>query len=87
MINKFFSMIKNSFKGLDKKALHILKYGLHFCLILCLISISIIFIYRFLSTNPLMLDFGFALFKTSIIFAIEFIICAFAADRIKKQII
>ena len=86
-INKFFSMIKDIFKGLDKTALHILKRGLHFCIVLCIISIIILFIFQFFITNFLMFELGFTILRASIIFAIEFVICAIAADKIKKQII
>ena len=87
MINKIFLRIKNIFKSLDKTALHILKRGLLFCSIICIISIIILFIYQFFANNLLMFEIGFTLFKCSLIFAIEFVICAIAADKIKKQII
>ena len=87
MIKKFFLMIKNIFKGLDKTALHILKNGLSFCFIICIISIIVLFVYHFVSKNPLIFEIGITLFKSSIIFAIEFVICAIAADKIKKQIV
>ena len=87
MINKFFLHIKNVFKNLDKTALHILKRGLFFCSIICIISIIILFIYQFFANNLLMFEIGFTLFKCSLIFAIEFVICAIAADKIKKQLI
>ena len=87
MIKNFFSNIKNTFKGLDKTALHILKRGLQFCTVLCIISVILIFIFQFLITNPLMFELSLTIFKASIIFAIEFIICAVAADKIKKQIV
>ena len=87
MIKKFFLMIKNIFKGLDKTALHILKKGLSFCFIICIVSMIVLFVYHFVSNNPLIFEIGITLFKSSIIFAIEFIICAIAADKIKKQIV
>ncbi len=87
MLNKLISLIKNSLKNLDKTALHILKRGLYFCFILCIISILILFVFRFITVNSLMSEIGFTLFRCSIIFSIEFIVCAFAADKIKKQII
>ena len=86
MIRKFFSMIHNIFKNLDKTAIHILKKGLIFCSILCIISIIILFIYNIIG-NPFIFDLGLTMFRASIIFAIEFVICAVAADKIKKQLI
>ena len=87
MINKFFSMVKNIFKNLDKTALHILKKGLYFCLILCITSVFLLLLYQIFSLNPFIYEFGLTLFRISLIFAIEFVICAVAADKIKKQLI
>ena len=86
MLHKFFSIIKDTFFNLDKIALHILKNGLYFCAFLCIISILVLLVYNFFLVNPLIFEIGLTLFKTSIIFAIEFIICAIAADKIKNQI-
>ena len=87
MINNFISMIKNTFYNLDKTALHILKLGLKFCFILCIISIFVLLSYHFISLNLILFEIGLSLFKFSLIFAIEFIMCAIAADKIKKQLI
>ncbi len=87
MINNFVSMIKDTFVNLDKTALHILKHGLFFCFILCLVSLFILLLYKFFTLSYLMFYIGLSIFKVSIIFSIEFIICAIAADKIKKQII
>ena len=87
MINKFVSMIKDTFKSLDKTAVHILKRGLYFCALLCIISVIILFVCQFIAVNPFMFEVGLTMFRASIIFAIEFVICAIAADKIKKQIV
>ena len=87
MITKFILMIKSIFKELDKKAIIILKHGLQFCAILCLISITLLIAYQSFYLNPLFFHIGLLLFKTSTIFSIEFIICAIAVDKIKNQIV
>ncbi len=87
MLKDFISMIKNTFKNLDKTALHILKKGLKFCSILCIISILMLIIYQSTISPPFMFELGLSIFKLSSIFAIEFIICAIAIDTIKKQIV
>ena len=87
MIKKFFLNIKKIFKNLDKTALHILKNGLFFCFAICIVSILLLLVYQFFIDNLLIFEIGFTLFKCSLIFAIEFIVCAIAADTIKKQII
>ena len=82
-------MIKNFiniFKDLDKLAKKIMKNGLRFCLIIGSIALLILIIYECSFTIPLLFDIGFGLFKISLIFGIEFIICGFVADKIKKQL-
>lgn len=86
MINNFYSNIKNVIKNLDKKAVNILKKGLLFCFFLSILSTIILITYQ-LNNFPITFKIGINLFKASLIFATEFIICAIAVDRIKKQII
>lgn len=86
MIIKFFLMIKNIFLNLDIKAFKIMKNGLLFCSSLCFVAIFILLIYQFTFYIPTIFNIGLTLFRISLIFAIEFIICAIAIDKIKKQL-
>ena len=79
--------VLNSFKSLDKLTKLIMSYGLRFCFIICLASLAILTTYNFSFTIPILFTIGFILFRLSLIFGIEFIICGFVVDRIKKQII
>jgi len=79
--------IKNNFKHLDKTIYKIMKYGLYFCFAICLLSVFILFTYDFSFPSPFMYYIGLNLFKLSLIFGIEFIVCGFVVDGIKKQII
>ena len=79
--------IINSFKNLDKLVKKIMKIGLKFCSILGIISLIILVTYNLSFTIPIVFTIGLILFKLSLIFGVEFIICGFAADRIKKQIL
>ena len=79
--------IINSFKNLDKLVKKIMKIGLKFCSILGMISLIILVTYNLSFTIPIVFTIGLILFKLSLIFGVEFIICGFAADRIKKQIL
>ena len=79
--------IINSFKNLDKLVKKITKIGLKFCSILGMISLIILVTYNLSFTIPIVFTIGLILFKLSLIFGVEFIICGFAADRIKKQIL
>lgn len=83
-------MIKNfinTYKNLDGKTLKILKNGLKFSFIICLLSIFILLTYIFFFTFPTIYYIGLLMFQLSLSFAIEFIICAIVVDSIKKNII
>lgn len=75
------------YRNFEKITYKILKKGLEFCLALCIISISILFTYDIFTISPNIYYMGITLFKLSIIFGIEFIICGFVTDGIKKQLI
>ena len=83
-------MIKNlinSFKSFDKVTHRILKYGLEFCLALSMISIIILLTYNLIFATPSLYYIGISLFKLSLVFGIEFIICSIVVDSIKKQMV
>ncbi len=83
-------MIKNfinTYKSLDSKTLKILRNGLKFSFIICLLSIFILLTYIFFFTFPTLYYIGLLMFQLSLSFAIEFIICAIVVDSIKKNII
>lgn len=80
-------MIINKFKNMDVKIKNIMKYGFTFSLLFCLFSILILYTYHQLYTVPLIFTVGTILFKTSLMFFVDFLICGIAFDTIKKQII
>ena len=83
-------MIKNlikSFKNFDKITHKILKYGLEFCFGLCVISVIFLLTYNLIFATPFLYYIGISLFKLSIVFGIEFIICSLVVDGIKKQMV
>ena len=81
------NIIINSFKNLDKLVKKIMKIGLKFCSILGMIALIILVTYNLSFTIPIVFTIGLILFKLSLIFGVEFIICGFAVDRIKKQML
>lgn len=83
MINKIITY----YKKLDKTTYKILYKGLEFCLILALISASILFSYMLFFKTPFLYYIGISLFRLSLVFSVEFIICGFVVDNIKKQLI
>ena len=74
----------DNFKTIDKKITKIMRYGLFFCLLLAILSTSLLVTYIFFSANPFLFDFGIALFRLTFSFAVEFIICGYAVDLILK---
>lgn len=77
----------DNYHNFDKITNTILKNGLHFCIILCILSVLILLTYNLLQLSPIVYHTGISLFKLSLIFGIEFIICGFVTDAIKKELI
>ena len=83
MIKKIF----NIYKSFEKITYKIMNNGLKFCFILCLISVFILLTYDLNIQSPFIYYIGISLFRLSLIFGIEFIICGFVIEGIKKQLI
>ena len=75
------------YKTLDKTTYKILYKGLEFCLLLASFSAFILLSYILFFKIPLIYYIGINLFRLSLVFSVEFIICSFVVDSIKKQII
>lgn len=75
------------YKTLDKTTYKILYKGLEFCLLLASFSAFILLSYILFFKIPLIYYIGINLFRLSLVFSVEFIICSFIVDNIKKQII
>lgn len=82
-----FKKVFDNFKNLDKLTFRIMNYGLIFCFTICILSVLILLTYNFAFSSPFMYYIGINLFKLSLIFGIEFVICGFVVDGIKKQLI
>ena len=78
------SMIINIFKNLDIKVKTIMKYGFIFSFYFCLLSIVILYTYHKLNEYIILFFIGTILFKTSLMFFADFIICGIAFDKILK---
>lgn len=79
--------ILENFKNLDKVTYKIMNYGLKFCFTICILSVFILFSYVCDFSSPFIYYIGIHLFKLSLIFSIEFIICGLVVDSIKKQMV
>lgn len=78
--------IIETYKHFEKKTNYIIKIGFKFCNFLCLLSIIILVTYL-ISKILFLYYIGIMALRLSIVFFIEFIICGFVVDGIKKQLI
>lgn len=78
--------ILNVFHNFDIITQKIMKSGLSVCFFICIFSVILLLTYDLLFNNPFLYHLGLTIFKLSMIFSIEFIICGYSADLIKKQI-
>ena len=77
-------MILDKFKNLDDKVKSIMINGFKFSFISCIISALILFVYN-IYMLPILYSVGTILFKTSLMFFVDFIILGIGFDTIKKQ--
>ena len=82
-----FNKIVDGFKSLDKLTKLIMNNGLKFCSLIGLFALILLVTYNFSVPIPILFYIGFITFKLSLIFGIEFVICGFVVDKIKKQMI
>ena len=76
--------IIDKFKNLDNKVKTIMINGFKFSFIFCLFSVFILYTYT-LYLSPTLYYVGTILFKTSLMFFVDFIILGIGFDTIKKQ--
>lgn len=76
--------IIDKFDSLEENVKKIMKYGFAFSFGVCILSIILLLTYQFYNI-PDLYYIGLSVFKLSLFFAIEFIICGIAIDTIKKQ--
>ena len=82
-----FKNIINNFKTFDTITNKILKHGLKFCFIITLISCIDLLTYIFYLESPFIYYIGINLFRLSLIFSTEFIICSFVATNVKNELL
>ena len=76
--------IINKFKNLDDKVKKIMVNGFKFSFLFCIFSAIILFVYNFYSL-PILYYVGTILFKTSLMFFVDFLVLGIGFDTIKKQ--
>lgn len=77
-------MIINKFKNIDDSVKKIMINGFKFSFLFCIFSAIILLIYNFY-TIPILYYSGTILFKTSLMFFVDFLILGIGFDTIKKQ--
>lgn len=83
MINK---IIKN-IQEIEQPILKVMLKGFRFSASICILSLIILIIYSTYPISHIQLQSGLILFRTGLMFACSFFICAFATDKIKKEMI
>lgn len=78
-------MIINKFKNLDVKVKLIMLNGFKFAFGFCIFSTFILAIYHYLCMTPILYYVGTILFRTSLMFFVDFVILGIGFDTIKKQ--
>ena len=79
--------IHDSFEKLEKVTSKIMHNGFLFCFIFPIFSAFILFTYKYFSLSPTIYYIGIALIKLCFYLFIDFIICGFVVDNIKKHAI
>lgn len=78
-------LLIQSYKNLDKKISHILKIGLSFSFIICLLSAMVLVTYMLFFTYPIIYYIGILGVVLGLNFAMSFIISATIIDDVKKE--
>ena len=73
------------YRNLDQKISHILKIGLSFSFIICLLSAMILLTYMLFFTYPIIYYIGILGIVLGLNFAMSFIISATIIDDVKKE--
>ena len=71
------------FKNINKEILKIMKYGLSFSFLICIISTAILCTYLLFYQSNFLYLLGLNSFRIGLILGIEFIICGLSVDAIK----
>lgn len=82
MNNKFFKEFFKPVKNINKKILHIINSGFVFSSFLILIGIVLLLLHRQFFISYELIEASMIIFKTSLFFAMQFLICGVAFNKI-----
>ena len=84
---KIINTLVNKIKNLDESVKKLMCKGYSFSFLLCIFASLTLFTYEIFYHNPTLYYIGLSLFRTSLMFACTFFMCAIGFDTIKKEII
>ncbi len=79
--------LRDKIMNLDKKFKEIMKFGLKFSFAICIIAVSILFIYEIFYSIPNLFYIGISLLHTSLMFGCAFFMFGIGFDAIKNEIV
>ena len=84
MIN-IISKLFNDIKGIDESIRKVMFKGFKFSFLVCFLALLTLILHSTYPYSHIIYESGLILFRTGLLFAVEFFICAFATDIFKKQ--
>ncbi len=76
--------IMNLLKNVNEKVMKIMRYGLRFSFLICIIATAILCTYLLFYNDSFLYLLGLTTFKLGMIIGIEFIVCGLSVDAIKS---
>ena len=76
--------LNDLFKNVNKKILKIMKYGLEFSFLICIVATAILCTYLLFSHDLFLYSLGLMSLKLGIILGTEFVICGLSVDAIQS---
>ena len=70
---------------IDKPILKVMKIGLMLSFVFCIISIAILYIYVLNPISYTTYEIGTLLFKNGLFLFVDFFMCGFICDKLRKQ--
>lgn len=83
-MRKFFETYRKQIANLDKKISKIMRGGIDFSLIICILALFTLFVHRNYYISHNLYDAAIILFQAGILFAAQFFICGITIDTVKK---
>lgn len=83
-MKKFFNTYYKKIINIDKTISKVMKGGIDFSLIICVIALFTLFIHKNYYISHNLYDAAIILFQAGLLFAAQFFICGITIDTVKK---